>query len=78
MSLNKNSVSRIVETKYGFHIIQMIDTKGDMVNTRHILIRPKVKPDEAVRAIEKLDSIANKIRKDSITFSKAAMTLLKS
>ena len=51
----------------------MIDRKGDMVNTRHILIRSKVKPDEAVRAIEKLDSIANQIRKDSITFAKAAM-----
>jgi peptidyl-prolyl cis-trans isomerase SurA len=71
--LNKNTVSRIVETKIGFHIIQMIDRKGDMVNTRHILIRSKVQPDEAIKAIEKLDSIANKIRKDSITFSKAAM-----
>jgi peptidyl-prolyl cis-trans isomerase SurA len=72
-ALNKNSVSRIVETKYGFHIIQMIDRKGDMLDTRHILIRPKVKPDEAVKAIVKLDSIANKIRKDSITFSRAAI-----
>ena len=72
--LNKNTVSKIIETKVGFHIIQLIDRKGDMVNTRHILIRSKVKPDEAVRAIEKLDSIANSIRKDSITFSKAAMT----
>ena len=44
-SLTKNTVSKIVETKYGFHIIQLIDRKGDMVNTRHILIRPKVKPD---------------------------------
>ena len=72
-ALNKNSVSRIVETKYGFHIIQMIDRKGDMLDTRHILIRPKVKPDEAVKAIVKLDSIANKIRKDSITFSRSAI-----
>jgi peptidyl-prolyl cis-trans isomerase SurA len=71
--LNKNIVSKIVETKIGFHIIQMIDRKGDMVNTRHILIRSKVKPDEAIRTIEKLDSIANKIRKDSITFTRAAM-----
>jgi len=71
--LNKNSVSRIIETKYGFHIIQMIERKGDMLNTRHILIRSKVKPEEAVRAIVRLDSIANKIRKDSITFSKAAI-----
>jgi len=56
-ALNKNSVSRIIETKYGFHIIQMIDRKGDMLNTRHILIRSKVKPEEAVRAIVKLDSM---------------------
>jgi peptidyl-prolyl cis-trans isomerase SurA len=72
-SLNKNTVSKIVETKYGFHIIQLIDRKGDMVNTRHILIRPKVKPDQAQRAIQRLDSIANQIRKDSITFYRAAM-----
>jgi peptidyl-prolyl cis-trans isomerase SurA len=72
-SLNKNTVSKIVETKVGFHIIQMIERKGDMLNTRHILVRPKVKPDDAIRTIEKLDSLANKIRKDSITFSKAAI-----
>jgi peptidyl-prolyl cis-trans isomerase SurA len=72
-SLNKNTVSKIIETKFGFHIIQLIDRKGDMVNTRHILIRSKVKPEDAVIAIEKLDSIANQIRKDSITFSRAAM-----
>jgi peptidyl-prolyl cis-trans isomerase SurA len=71
--LNKNTVSKIIETKVGFHIIQQIDRKGDMVNTRHILIRSKVGPEDAARAIEKLDSIANQIRKDSITFSKAAM-----
>jgi len=72
-SLSKNSVSRIVETKYGFHIIQMIERKGDMLNTRHILIKPKVQPDDAIRTMEKLDSLANKIRKDSITFSRAAV-----
>jgi peptidyl-prolyl cis-trans isomerase SurA len=72
-SLNKNSVSRIVETKFGFHIIQMIERKGEMVNTRHILVKPKVLPDDAIKTMEKLDSIANKIRKDSITFAKAAI-----
>jgi peptidyl-prolyl cis-trans isomerase SurA len=72
-SLNKNTVSKIVETKVGFHIIQMIERKADMVNTRHILVKSKVKPEDAVRAIVKLDSIANQIRKDSITFSKAAI-----
>ena len=71
-SLTKNIVSKIVETRYGFHIIQLIDRKGDLVNTRHILIKPKVKPDEIVRALVKLDSISNLIRKDSMTFEYAA------
>lgn len=72
-SLTKNTVSRVVETRYGFHIIQLIDRNGDMINTRHILIKPKVKPDQAARAMNRLDSIANLIRKDSITFANAAL-----
>jgi peptidyl-prolyl cis-trans isomerase SurA len=72
-SLAKNTVSKIVETKYGFHIIQLIDRKGDLVNTRHILIRPKVKSEEIVRALAKLDSLAKLIRKDSLKFEDAAV-----
>ncbi len=71
--LTKNTVSKIVETKYGFHIIQLIDRKGDLVNTRHILIRPKVKPEQAAQALSRLDSLANLIRKDSLKFSTAAL-----
>lgn len=72
-SLTKNTVSKIVETRYGFHIIQIIDRNGDLLNTRHILIKPKVKPEQANRAISKLDSIANAIRKDSLKFEIAAL-----
>jgi len=72
-SLTKNTVSKIVESKFGFHLIQLIDRKGDMVNTRHILIRPQIKPDQSEKAITKLDSLANLIRKDSITFKDAAL-----
>jgi peptidyl-prolyl cis-trans isomerase SurA len=72
-SLAPGTVSKIVETKFGFHIIQLIDRKSDMVNTRHILIRPQVKPEQAQMAIARLDSIANQIRKDSIKFEIAAM-----
>jgi len=72
-SLTKNTVSKIVETKFGFHIIQLIDRKGDMVNTRHILIRAKVKPEQSKTAMTKLDSLANLIRIDSIKFEKAAL-----
>ncbi len=72
-SLTKNTVSKIVESRYGFHIIQLIDRNGEMVNTRHILIKPKVKPDQAVKAMTKLDSLANLIRKDSLKFPDAAL-----
>jgi len=72
-SLSKNTVSKIVESKYGFHIIQLIDRKGDLVNTRHILIRPKVKPQDTEKAVAKLDSLTRLIRKDSLKFEDAAM-----
>src|SRR4030043_378541 len=71
-SLTKNTVSRIVETRYGFHIIQLIDRKGDLINTRHILIKPKVKPEQTIKATSTLDSLANQIRKESISFGNAA------
>ncbi len=77
-SLTKNTVSKIVETKYGFHLIQLIDRKGELVNTRHILIRPKVKPEQAEKAISKLDSLANLIRKDSLKFEACSVTIFHS
>jgi peptidyl-prolyl cis-trans isomerase SurA len=72
-SLKKDAVSKIVETEFGFHIIQLIDRKGDMINTRHILLKPKLSPGQTEWAINKLDSIANLVRIDSMTFDKAAM-----
>ena len=72
-SLTKNTVSKIVETRYGFHIIQLIDRNGELINTRHILIKPKVKPDQAAKAMARLDSIADLIRKDSMKFTDAAL-----
>lgn len=71
-SLTKNTISKIVETKFGFHLIQLIDRKGEMANTRHILIRPKVKAEQAEQAMERLDSLANLIRLDSLSFKDAA------
>jgi peptidyl-prolyl cis-trans isomerase SurA len=72
-SLKKNAVSKIVETEFGFYIIQLIDRKGDMVNTRRILLKPKLSPGQTEWAINKLDSIANLVRIDSMTFERAAM-----
>ena len=74
-SLAKNTISRIVETRYGFHLIQLIDRMGDMVNTRHILIRPKVKFEEETLALSRLDSISGEIRKGSISFEDAVKKL---
>jgi len=71
-SLKKNTVSRVVESQFGFHIIELIERNGDMINTRHILIRPKVKPEQVQIASSRLDSIANLIKNDSITFEMAS------
>lgn len=66
-----NRVSRIVESDFGFHIIQFIDRRGDKINTRHILLRPKVSDEVKKEGIEKMDSIANLIRKEKLTFEQA-------
>jgi peptidyl-prolyl cis-trans isomerase SurA len=72
-SLKKDVVSKIVETEFGFHIIQLIERKGDMVNSRHILLKPKLSSDQTEWAILKLDSIASLVRNDSLTFQRAAL-----
>ena len=50
-------VSRVVQTEYGYHIIQLIEKKGDRINCRHILMKPRVSIDDKIRAVELLDSI---------------------
>jgi peptidyl-prolyl cis-trans isomerase SurA len=66
-------VSRIVQTEYGYHIIQLIEKKGDRINCRHILLRPRISATDKVNAIEKLDSIRNLITSDSLLFEQAVM-----
>jgi peptidyl-prolyl cis-trans isomerase SurA len=66
-------VSRIVQTEYGYHIIQLIEKKGERINCRHILLRPRISADDKVRAIERLDSIANEIKAGNILFEQAVM-----
>lgn len=64
-------VSKIVESEFGFHIIQLIEKRGDRINTRHILLKPKVADKEKHEALVRLDSIADDIRKSKFTFDEA-------
>lgn len=64
-------VSRIVQTEYGYHIIQLIEKKGDRINCRHILMRPRISGDDKVKAISRLDSIADVVRSGKATFEQA-------
>ena len=67
-----NKVSKIVETEFGFHIIQLIEKRGDRINTRHILLKPKVEEKDLEAALVRLDSIADDIRNQKFTFDDAA------
>ena len=68
-------VSRIVETEYGFHIIQLISKLGDRINVRHILKRPRVTNEEITAALQRLDSIRNDIVEEQFTFEEGAYYL---
>jgi peptidyl-prolyl cis-trans isomerase SurA len=66
-------VSKIVETEYGYHIIQLIEKRGDRINTRHILLRPKVAEKDLTDAINRLDSVRTDIVEGKkFTFEEAA------
>ena len=64
-------VSRVVKTEYGYHIIQLIEKKGDRINCRHILLRPRISATDKVNAIQRLDSIRQLIESDSLQFEQA-------
>lgn len=70
-NLRDGEISEVVETEFGFHIIQMIERRGDYVNVRHILLTVKVAPEALQEAYDELDSIAALINNDSITFDEA-------
>ena len=75
-SLNDpKKVSNIVETEYGFHILQLIERRGDLINVRHILMKPKVPETEMVKAIERLDSLAGDIKEKKFEFEDAVAYL---
>ena len=75
-SLNDpKKVSKIVRTEFGFHIIQLIDKRGDRINVRHILLKPEIDESEFVKGISRLDSIGDDIRENKFTFEEAATAL---
>lgn len=69
-------VSKIVESQYGYHIIQLIEKRGDRINTRHILLRPRVSDNDLMDAINRLDSVRSDMVNDKkFTFEEAVAVL---
>ncbi|RGN31845.1 peptidylprolyl isomerase [Bacteroides oleiciplenus] len=70
-----NKVSKIVESEYGFHIIQLMEKRGDRIKVRHILLKPHVPEEALMSGTARLDSIADDIRSGKFTFEEAASVL---
>jgi peptidyl-prolyl cis-trans isomerase SurA len=68
-------ISKVVESEFGFHIIQLIDKRGDKVKVRHILRKPRVSDDAVSKALLRLDSIATDIRAAKFTFEQGAAVI---
>ncbi len=73
-NLKDGETSTVFETEFGFHVMQMIELRGDVFNARHILLKPKVTETDRNEAREKLLEIKNLILTDSLSFAAAAVT----
>jgi peptidyl-prolyl cis-trans isomerase SurA len=69
--LKSNEVSEVFETSFGYHFIQLIERKGEVVDLRHLLISPKISPLDIAKAKNRLDSIYDEIKKGTITFNES-------
>lgn len=66
-------VSKIVETEFGYHIIQLIEKRGDRINVRHILLKPKVSDKDLTDAVNRLDSLRKDILDKKFSFEEATL-----
>lgn len=71
--LRKDSISGIVESQFGFHLIEMLERRGEVIRVRHILIRPKIKSASRQQARNFLDSLKEVVTTDTLTFAEAAI-----
>jgi peptidyl-prolyl cis-trans isomerase SurA len=72
-NLKGDKISNVVKSEFGYHIIQVIDRKGEQIKTRHIIMMPKVTPKAMEKAFTQIDSIADFIRKGTFKFEEAAL-----
>lgn len=70
-----DKISKIVESEYGFHIIQLMEKRGDRIRVRHILLKPHIPDSALVAGMSRLDSIADDIRNEKFKFEEAAAVL---
>jgi peptidyl-prolyl cis-trans isomerase SurA len=71
-NLKDDRISNVVRSAFGYHIVQLVDKKGDKVNTRHVLMKPKISVEAKEVAYNRLDSLAKMIRNNEIAFEEAA------
>ncbi|MDR2962207.1 MAG: peptidylprolyl isomerase [Bacteroidales bacterium] len=69
--LKEGEISRVVKTNFGYHIIQVVEIKGEKIKARHILLRPKASFATMQETMQRADSVYRKLKADSLTFEKA-------